>query len=344
MFNNYAPNLDTMQKYLQDESNNSGGSDIKWWSIPKGSSAIRILPPWDPTGRVALPVFSHPIEFQGKDMGYKKYTWTCVNKTFNKPCAICEGLAGLAASGVDISNWEARQRKYYFNAIVLQDPSNQVAPGTHVLMKAPKTFYDWIISQITNPMIGDITSVDNGIDIICTREGEGLGTSYNMTLSPNGRTPINKEYLDKITDLYNLDDIFSTGFEQEQVNELIQSLGRSASMMNTAVTNTVAQMGGYQAPISPQPIAPTPVVPAPQVPPMQAPQQPIQTPIPPAPTAPQGFPMPVPQAPTQAPQPAVAPSINAANTPKCFGQYNPGSVNCVVCGSELQCKSAQGGN
>ena len=96
MFNQYQPNLENMQQYLNQEKE-KGGDGPTWWSIPAGMSSIRILPPWDPTGRVALPVYMHPIEYKGEGMSYTKYKWTCVNKTFNKPCPICEGLAGMAA-------------------------------------------------------------------------------------------------------------------------------------------------------------------------------------------------------------------------------------------------------
>lgn len=363
MFNYHEPNLESMQNYLTQESERSSGEGPNWWSIPSGMSSIRILPPWDPTGRVALPVYMHPIEYKSKDMSYTKYNWTCVNKTFNKPCPICEGLAGLSAAGVDISNWEANRRQFYFNAIVMHDPTynqqkNQgTAPGTHVLLKAPKTFYDWVISQITNPMIGDITSVTNGIDIYVTKEGSGLGTTYSMTTSPNGRTPIPQEYLEKIKDLYNLDDIFSAGFDQKQIDELVAHLRNSAGAMSNAIPNMQQQMAGYQNPqvtpmgfSVPQPMNPmTPNI-GTGIPPMPtntiptpAPSQfsqPSVTPTPPA----VNFTPPVSPS-SMSPQPmSNSPSDSQVNNlPKCYGQYDAGSVNCVVCPVELQCSQQKNG-
>lgn len=362
MFESYQPNLDSMQSYLSQQE--SKGDGPNWWSIPSGMSSIRILPPWDPTGRVALPVFMHPIEFKGEGMSYTKYNWTCVNKTFNKPCPICEGLAGMAASGVDISNWEANRRQFYFNAIVMHDPTYDpnkktgTAPGTHVLLKAPKTFYDWIISQITNPMIGDITSITNGIDVYVTKEGKGLGTTYNMTLSPNGRTPVPQEYLDKIKDLYNLDDIFSAGFDQKQIDELVNSLKKSAGVMSNSIPNTANQMAGYNQapaqqynPMTPSPYThqynPTVTNPVITNQYAQAPTNPVGS----LPTAnqfsqaapsqftpPKVAPAPVPATPVATQQPA---NSQANNLPKCFGSYDSGSVNCVVCPYEVDCSKKQ---
>lgn len=360
MFNQYQPNIDNMQQYLNEENekSNFNNDGPNWWNIPKGMSSIRILPPWDPTGRVALPVFMHPIQFQGQNMRYKKWNWTCVNKTFNKPCAICEGLAEMSAAGVDTSNWEANRRQFYFNVIVMHDPTyNQdknegTAPGTHAIMKAGKTVYDWVISQITNPMIGDITNIQNGIDVYITKEGEGLGTEYKMTLSPNGRTPVPQEYLDKIENLYNLDDIFSTGFEKEQTDELINHLKQSAGVMGGMINNAINQMGGYtQAPPQQNPTFPqgglnygqiqqTPPQFTAMNPPQGMPQIPspaMQTPSP----APQQTPVqPVTQPSESQAQVPQAPTFNSGtdtNLPKCFGNYDAGNVSCVVCPCEIKC-------
>lgn len=368
MFNQFQPNIDNMQQYLNQENEKSNFSNDgpNWWSIPSGMSSVRILPPWDPTGRVALPVYMHPIQFQGQNMRYKKWNWTCVNKTFGKPCQICEGLAGIAGAGVDISNWEANRRQYYFNAIVMHDPTYNAqknegtAPGTHVLMKAGKTVYDWVISQITNPMIGDITNVQNGIDVLITKTGEGLGTEYKMTLSPNGRTPIPQEYLDKIDNLYNLDDIFSGGFDQAQIDEMVDHLRKSAGVMSNVVNSAVSQMAGYTQ--ATPTYSPSPTFPQGGIN-YQTMNQGFTN-------APQGIPMPMPignaigtpaptpftsQAPLQAEQPPfqmaaqdsqptpVKPAVEANNNlPKCFGQYNAGNVNCVVCPHEIQCSKSNG--
>ena len=371
MFNAYQPNLDNLQQYMNQEQEKSNGTGPNWWSIPAGMSSIRILPPWDPTGRVALPVYMHPIEFQSVEMKYKKYNWTCVNRTFNKPCPICEGLNNLSAAGVDISNWEANRRQFYFNAIVMYDPmyneqkKTGTAPGTHVCLKAPKTFYDWVIAQITNPMIGDITSITNGIDVYVTKEGTGLGTSYNMTLSPNGRTPIPQEYLDKITDLYNLDDIFSTGFDQKQIDELVEHLRKSAGVMGSAVNGMQQQMAGYTQAPSMTPAQMPFTYGAPQTTgyppvnnPTNAPNQfqsaPAQMPVAANPFSQSSTPVapatpPVTNVSVNPTMPAsstttMTPHSNSqTNLPKCFGNYDSGNVNCVVCPMEMDCAKKKNG-
>jgi hypothetical protein len=353
-FGGYQPNLDSMQSYLKENEKKQEKDTVTWWNIPAGLSVVRIMPPWDATGRVALPVYHHPIEFQSPEMKYKKYNWTCSLTTFGKPCPICEVLTELRSAGVDVQAWESGRRQFYYNAIVMHDPvhaqglaqgqppekAGGVAPGTLVIMKSPKVIYDWVISQITNPMVGDITSIENGIDIYITKEGTGLNTKYTPTLSPDGRKPVPKEYLDKIDALYNLDDVFGAGFDETAMAKLTDHLRRSASAISNSVGNTVATMGGYAQPVPPQPMY--------QQPPMTY-QQPGVAPSPfaqnvapamlvaPSPVTPASFQQPMtPTEPSVAPPPSVAPTD--ATVPECFGNYNAASVSCVVCPSEIACQ------
>lgn len=367
----YQPNISNMETYLK-ENNNEQYDGPNWWSIPSGMSSVRILPPWDSTGRVALAVYSHPIEFQGKGMKYKKYSWTCVNKTFGKPCNICQGLESIKESGVDVSAYEPNRRTFYLNALVMYDPvydrdlksgkkpenCSGTAPGTHVLMKAPKTVYDWIVASITNPIIGDITSISNGIDIIITKEGSGLGTTYTTTLSPNGRTAVPQEYLDKIDALYNLDEIFAVGFEQDQVNELVETLRKSSNAMANGIPNMASQMSGqgyqqlpvqqYQNPQQTQysnPTMPGMSAPpfnsmpnnfAPPVPPMNNPGI-SSSPIPNVPVSTGGTPPWV----TQNTAPQTTAPAQKSDVPECFGKnYNASDVRCVTCSHEIPCSQS----
>jgi len=367
------PNLENLQNYMNQQ--NQGGSDINWWSFPSGTSSIRVLPPWDPTGRLALGVYSHRIEYKAPDSNFTKYSWTCVHRTFGKPCNICAGLERLREAGVSIDDYLPNTVTYYINALVMFDPAydnaskmgrdtaGTMAPYTHVLMRVPKTVYTWIVNQITSPLIGDITDPIQGIDIIVTKEGTGLSTKYSTTLSPQGKTSIPNEVLEKL-ELYNLDEVFGQGFEDDRVNPMVESLNRSATVMRQGIPQTQQSMGGIpnygQVPPQgygmqqPQYNPVPPAVPQPQytpvqqsqtVPPSQyggtVSQQPPQVSQPPqqpntyqAPTSPTPPVNPV----QQAPQPPQMPQqTNGVNYPKCYGQYNPSSVNCVVCGYEVEC-------
>lgn len=363
------PNLQGLQDYLNNNSQPQGDS-IRWWSLPDGMCVIRILPPWDARGMIALPVYSHRITYNDPNSKYPKYTWTCVEKTFGKACNICRGLAQLRESGANTEQWDPTDRKFYANALVIHDPNygrvqDALAPNTHVLLRLPKTVYDWIVSQITNPQIGDITDPQSGIDVMVTKTGKGLETKYACTLSPNGRTPIDPNVLSSLT-LYDISDIFSTGFDDQRVEGLVNSLRSAATQMTAAMPQFQQQMNSnypqipqyqqYQAPMPPQ-------YQAPAAPVYQPPQQPQTPPAPPVSSPAQGFqgyqtqpqtpsvpaspygsqvppmapPSPVQTPPSPAPvAPMTAPQATGSH-PTCYGKYDQSSVTCVVCPHEVEC-------
>lgn len=383
------PNIQGLQDYLANSQSQGQGSEINWWSIPSGMSSIRILPPWDPTGRIALGVYSHRIEYKDPESNYTKYSWTCVDKTFGKQCNICAGLMRLQEAGITTTEYQPTSVNYYVNALVIYDPvydnavkmgrnpeGNAQKPYSLVVMRIPKTVYSWIVSQITSPLVGDITDPVNGCNIVITKEGTGINTRYSCTLSPEGRTAIPNEVLNSL-ELYNLDDIFSSGFDDDRINKMVDSLYRSASGIQQQAPQFQQQMPSYgNAPVYPNPVLPNPAgVQAPQTPATQMYYPPVQ-PTSPQPvassqppwespstmSAPAGIPAspfgatpqnvaqpvqapsmmqpssPSPVAPTTV-QPPVAPQVNL---PKCYGQHNPSSVNCVVCPHEIECSQKAG--
>lgn len=377
------PNIQGLQDYLANSQSQGQGSEINWWSIPSGMSSIRVLPPWDPTGRIALGVYSHRIEYKDPESNYTKYSWTCVDKTFGKPCNICAGLKRLQEAGITTTEYQPTSVNYYVNALVIYDPvydnavkmgrnpeGNAQKPYSLVVMRIPKTVYSWIVSQITSPLVGDITDPVNGCNIVITKEGTGINTRYSCTLSPEGRTAIPNEVLNSL-ELYNLDDIFSSGFDDDRINKMVDSLYRSASGIQQQAPQFQQQMPSYgNAPVYPNPVLPNSsgvqvspnpatqmyypsqqqtVVQTPPVMPTGIPTSPFGG----APQSPQNVPQPV-QAPQMmqpsTPSPVTPPSVQApaqsvapqVNLPKCYGQHNPSSVNCVVCPHEIECSQKAG--
>lgn len=353
------PNLDNLNQYMQDS--NSGGQKIKWWSLPTGTSIIRILPPWDAKGLVALPVYSHRIEYQPAGSQYKKYSWVCTNSTFGTPCNICEGLKSLSSQGINTEPYESGNRTFYINALVIQDPNygrdpqNSMAPNTHVLMRIPKTVYDWVVQMITNPAFGDITDVNTGVNLIISRTGKGLETKYQITSDPNGRTAIDTRVLENL-ELYDISKIFSTGFSDEDIQGLVNYLRVAGTQFAQQMPNMPNQMyppqqmpnmqppvQAYQTPMglydpsrapqSSQSYPAAPYNPQPVMPPVQSNQIPAQQ-YGQIPT--QQYNQQVPTTPIPNVQQTNAPT--ASDKPKCFGNFNEDGVTCVICGEELECR------
>lgn len=377
----YPVNLDALSKHLQDNERRQG-DDITWWTIPRGTSSIRILPPWDATGSIALQVFQHRIEYKDDSMSYTKYNWTCSEKSFGVSCPICQALQEMASVGINVAEYEANRRVFYVNLMVMYDveyenavrsgkkPEGGLPMGSIAVSRIPKTIYDWVVTQITNPLIGNLTDLETGIDLYVTKEGQGLGTSYSVTTSPNGRSPVPKEFIEGKS-LYDLTQIFSQGHDEKLLSGMLHKIKSSATYMQ-GITQVPPQIPNYANPTqytAPNPMmnqAPTPMAPPPQfaVPnpvhttPAPIPPAPVVTSAPPQPVAPppEMQAAPVTQAPPQQIQmplvptsAAVAPPLVApappqtlqqahdANHPKCFGNYNPADVTCVVCPSEIEC-------
>lgn len=306
----FGINMDEANKLNKLANEENGFSKINWFVIPKGTSVVRILPPWSQKGLIALPVISHRIEYNNPE-GFTRWNWNCNKETFGTPCKICEGLEKLKAVGVNTEPFMEKGRVYYANAIIVTDPgyngTQGYAPGTHVLIRLPWTVYSWIINQVTNPLIGDITSIEKGISIFITKEGSGLKTTYSCTLSPNGREPIDPAILDKIDDLYNLDDIFKTDFSDEDLNGLLSSIQNATSTFSDATPITPVKENVQQNMFNPN----------------------IST----------GFEQmgtTVNESPTLVKSQEV--TASSKKFPECFGKYNPTEVNCVICEFENECK------
>lgn len=322
-------------------------------------------------------------------------------------------------AGVDTEEYEASRRVFYSNVMVMYDadyesavkagrkPESGYPSGTIVIARIPKTIYDWVVTQITNPLVGDLTSFESGIDLFVTKEGQGLGTTYSVTTSPNGRTAIPQQFLEGKS-LYDLSNIFSQGHDEKLLESMITRIKNSAKNITQTVPSfnpvqysqpgyppqqfapqqqytpapQFAQPAQQYSPAPPYVQSPQYQSPPPQIP--QAPQIPStpMAPVPPPtsqfvpnpvqvvsapppmvpnlqpPTPPGQVPMaqPVLQPPQQismdqmiASAVAVAPqaepqtlqvAMNASN-PKCFGNYNPSDVTCVVCPSEVECTRAK---
>lgn len=358
------PNLDQLNEYMNQSASSDG---IRWYRLGQGTTILRILPPWSARGLIALTVYNHRIEYMEPGSRFTKYSWVCLNRTFGKRCNICEGLNSYH---LDTEEYGANERVFYANALVIQDPeygrkSDATAPWTHVLIKLPKTVHDWVISQITNPAVGDITDVESGIDIMVTKTGSGLDTRYSTTLSPNGRTAIPDTVLNSL-ELYDLDSIFGTGFEDKRIEDMLGAISQSNANLSAAVPQYQAQMNPnipYQQPIYPQapayqvpqvptyPIPQAPVSPSPQTPyqanptPAASPYQVSNTPsFPSVPTSPYGAVVQQPAAvPPVAPPMEQAPvqsQAPAQNLPKCFGHYDISNPTCVVCPKEIECSKS----
>ena len=124
---------------------------------------------------------------------------------------------------------------------------------TPVLMELTPTTFGKIMDLITmyatslqdpsDPNSGiDITDLNAGMDIIITKTGKGLNTSYDVAIAPAGSKPVPADVFTKMPDaLEYVKREFFRGEEQKALNAIQQIAGIAVPRLaNTAATPTAA--------------------------------------------------------------------------------------------------------
>lgn len=125
--------------------------------------------------------------------------YICTEKTFNKPCEVCDSIKKLMAVSTDddmtkqLKEAQSAQR-YLMNATHVSGPEPEKAQ----VLEVGHGVFEAICNLIGE--YGDITDVSTGIDIIITRTGAGLDTKY--TVMPAAKSqPVSKKALAELTNL-----------------------------------------------------------------------------------------------------------------------------------------------
>jgi hypothetical protein len=271
-------------------------SRLKTMKPNPGRNRYRILPGWRKSGD---PQFYHDFgqHFIKNAAGEFKAVYICTDKTFGRPCAICDSVGQAIRNSKSDSEKklfeEARSNgRVLVNALHIDGPTpNEV----QILELAPSAFngkkgVGGIISLFTD--WPDLLDPIKGSDIIIERSGTGKETAYGVSAVPG--KPLDPKILEKLQDL----DKF---VQQESEQAQVRALG------------VVATLSGLPAPTLaalPQPKADIPQ-PAPIV---VAPAATETAPVIPA-AATTAAPAPQPQpAPVVAAVAAAAPAANASST------------------------------
>ena len=175
--------LARMRAKLQEVDTGSGTHGFM--TLDEGRNIVRILPE----------VHSMDFFFQtvGRHYMPNKKNFYCSNFTSEGEltCPICELVSQLYKAGDKSSRalaGQIRVRKQYWMNVI--DRSNE---SRGPLMLTPGvTIFNSIVAMISDPDWGDITDVDEGIDLIITRTGKGLDTSYEV-MGKRNPSPLSKD-------------------------------------------------------------------------------------------------------------------------------------------------------
>jgi hypothetical protein len=168
-----------------------------------GRNRYRILPGWRKSGD---PQFYHDFgqHFIKNAAGEFKAVYICTDKTFGRPCAICDSVGQAIRNSKSDSEKklfeEARSNgRVLVNALHIDGPTpNEV----QILELAPSAFngkkgVGGIISLFTD--WPDLLDPIKGSDIIIERSGTGKETAYGVSAVPG--KPLDPKILEKLQDL-----------------------------------------------------------------------------------------------------------------------------------------------
>lgn len=321
------------------KNSNFGGSDgqrTNWMRFGAGRTKIRILPPWSAAGQIAKEVHTHSIEYHAENIN--RWRFTCPKKSHTADsCPICDHLALLKNQGIPTDKFDKMGREYWCNALVVDDPNYDgaqrgYAPGTVVVLCLPKTVLNSVYEQMMNPLVGNVTDLELGVDFIVSKTGQGLNTRY--TTQVVGRRDIREEVKNK--ELYDLDSLFNSAGTDEVLTGLKVFITQECRAAQSGIVMPNLTAPAYVPPmavVQQQAVVRQPAT-------VSQPQVAAQ----PATVAqPQVAPMPSTQAnPFTMPgvtvdQPQVSASDGIVRPEGCPGTYAPDQVVCLVCANAGRC-------
>lgn len=125
--------------------------------------------------------------------------YICSSKTFDKPCEVCAAIEKMMAVSTDDDTTkqlkEAKSaQRYLMNVLHLTGDE----PDKPQVMEVGTGVFEGVCNLIGE--YGDITDLNEGIDLVITRSGTGLDTKYAVMPAAKSK-PVNKSVMSGVTNL-----------------------------------------------------------------------------------------------------------------------------------------------
>lgn len=184
------------RKEIEDKKN----STLKTFKPVNGKHRYRILPSW----KEGSPQFFHDFgmhwikDYVGGDKKLQS-VYVCADKTFGEPCPVCEAISQAFKYATDDNVVEILKEAYagqrYLMNVLHRSGSE---PETPQLMEIGIKIFAQICEIIEE--FGDITDIEDGIDITISRSGSGFDTEY-LVVPAAKSDPVNPSVLEKLYDI-----------------------------------------------------------------------------------------------------------------------------------------------
>jgi hypothetical protein len=198
-----------------------------------GRNRYRVLPSWrlnaegkrDLFGQFWMDFGQH---FLKGDDGKIKAVAICADKTFNKPCDVCQLVAaGIASADNDMliaRLKDAVSSKRILLNVLWRDNGGKCDPNVPQLLEVPVSVLEGkkgaggLLSLYTE--WPNLLNLADGLDVIVEKVGTGKeGTSYSVQIA-SGSTPVDVSVLDKLHDL----DKFVTAEDEQSKQRALTTL------------------------------------------------------------------------------------------------------------------------
>lgn len=207
-----------LKKKRQDIAAKSGQRE-KAAKIPDGKSIMRVLPTWRKDGSEQF-WHDYGMHWIKDDKGELKATYVCVDKTFNRPCDVCEAINRAYDHASDDLQIKALDQSKSRNRIlinVLFRAGAGVDATKPVFVEVSPTMFGQIIDIAEE--YGDIIDPNDGLDLIVNKTGRGMDTKYTIQPCPpkKNQPVVDQAILDQMIDL---DEWVNQEYEAGQIKAL----------------------------------------------------------------------------------------------------------------------------
>lgn len=199
---------------IREEDKNRG--TVGFYDIKSGDNVLRIVPPWSARGDFAKKVHKHFM--LPREQGTKRCLSTWSDKF--EECPICAVLEKVQTRYPNLDLKRQEKSTHYQIQVVDRDEEEK---GVQICQVTPAV-YNWIVLQMDNPKIGDVTDPENGFDIniVKTEEkrkrGKGTQIKYTPGFIPGTPPPLadSEDEIDKLlSQIADLDVIYGPPSDDE---------------------------------------------------------------------------------------------------------------------------------
>lgn len=190
----------------QKKQEMAAGNRRKTIKPADGSSRYRILPSWNGADKLFHRDFGqHYVKNAAKEI---TAVYVCTEKTFGKPCSICDAIShGMRSATddftMDILKGSRSTGRTLLNVLHLDSKD----PGEVHILELPATVFKQVIdiAYEYEEAGQSILDLNTGSDLVISRTGTGIGTKYTVMRAAKS-SPVSPSVLTK---LHNLDEYVS---------------------------------------------------------------------------------------------------------------------------------------